>query len=408
MRTFPLILLTAVLCLAGAVQAQDTITVRSTGLGVISSGDIAKARDDAVKDAIRNAVEQQTGMLVDSQTMVEMFSTLEDSIYARSTAYVLDYRVISEGYGSFENSYEVEVECTIARSMLQAKLEDLDVRLITALVGNPRIMIIIEEENMLEGYHYYWYDSLDMGTTEMTLQEIFLDKDFPLVDAEQARRNIDRDMVKAALTGDPLAAAEIGLQYGAEYVLTGKAVVKGSDIVAYDITAGSGMKSYQATCNIKVYETDTAALVASTSKSDKAAHTDDLTGGNEALRKAAKSAADVVIAQILKNWSLRAATGSTVHMTVYNADNATLTKLQTWLRENIRGVENIIVRSQFGLTAKLEIASDYDAAQIAKEINYKPNTEGDFEVIVYGQTRNTVDIAIAPKGETPPPEGSTE
>ncbi|HUT98526.1 MAG TPA: DUF6175 family protein [bacterium] len=408
MRTFPLILLVGVLCLVGVVQAQDTITVRSTGLGVIYSGDIAKARDDAVKDALRNAVEQQTGMFLDSQTMVEMFSTLEDSIYARATAYVLGYNIISEGYGSFENSYEVEVECTIARSMLQAKLDDLDVRTVTALIGNPRIMIIIEEENMLEGYHYYWYDSLDMGTTEMTLQEIFLDKDFPLVDAQQARRNIDRDMVKAALTGDPLAAAEIGLQYGAEYVLTGKAVVKGSDIVAYGVTAGSGMKSYQATCNIKVYETDTATLIASTSKSDKAAHTDDLAGGNEALRKAAKAASDVVIGQILKDWSRRAATGSTVQMTVYNADNATLTKLQTWLRESIRGVENIIVRSHFGLTAKLEIASDYDAAQIAKEINYKPRAEGDFEVIVYGQTRNTVDIAIAPKGETPPKEGSTE
>jgi hypothetical protein len=406
MRTFPLILLTAVLVLAGAVQAQDTVTVRSTGLGVIYSGDIAKAKDDAVKDAIRNAVEQQTGMFVDSQTMVEMFETLQDSIYARATAYVLDYRIISEGYGSFENSYEVEIECTIARSMLQAKLDELDVRTITALIGNPRIMIIVEEENLLEGYnyHYYWYDSLDMGTTEMTLQEIFLDKDFPLVDADQARRNIDRDMVKAALTGDPLAAAEIGLQYGAEYVLTGKAVVKGSDIVAYGVTASSGMKSYQATCNIKVYETDTATLIASTSKSDKAAHTDDLAGGNEALRKAAKSAADVVIAQILKDWSRRAATGSTVQMTVYNADNATLTKLEAWLRENVRGVENIIVRSHFGLTAKLEIASDYDAAQIAKEINIKPHAEGDFEVIVYGQTRSTIDIAIAPKGETPPPE----
>ncbi|MCK4593922.1 hypothetical protein KAU45_05425 [bacterium] len=405
MRKYPLILLGALLVMAVAGQAQDTVTVRSTGLGVIYSGDIAKARDDAVKDAIRNAVEQQTGMFLDSQTMIEMFETLEDSIYARATAYVLNYRIIREGYGSFENSYEVEVECTIARSMLQAKLDEMDVRTLTALIGNPRIMMIVEEENLLEGYHYYWYDSLDMGTTEMTLQEIFLEKDFPLVDAAQARRNIDRDMVKAALTGDPLAAAEIGLQYGAEYVLTGKAVVKGSEIIAYGVTAGSGMKSYQATCNIKVYETDTASLIASTSKSDKTAHTDDLTGGNEALRKAAKAAANVVIGQILKDWSLRAATGSTVQMTVYNADNTTLTKLQAWLREHIRGVENVIVRSHFGLTAKLEIASDYDAAQIAKEINYKPRTEGDFEVIVYGQTRNTVDIAIAPKGEEPPEEG---
>mgnify|MGYP000030775353 CR=1 FL=1 len=400
-----LLILLGVLLVAGTVLAQDTVTVRSKGLGVIYAGDIAKARDDAVKDALRNAVEQQTGMFLDSQTMIEMFETLEDSIYARATAYVVAYRIINEGYGSFENSYEVEVECTIARNMLASKLDELDVRTLTALVGNPRIMIVIEEENLLAGYHYYWYDTLDMGTTEMTLQEIFLAKDFPLVDAAQARRNIDRDMVKAALTGDPLAAAEIGLQYGAEYVLTGKAVVKGSDIVAYGVTAGSGMKSYQATCNIKVYETDTATLVASTSKSDKTAHTDDLAGGNEALRKAAKAAADTVMGQILKDWSRRAATGSTVQMTVYNADNATLTKLQTWLREHIRGVENIIVRSHFGLTAKLEIASDYDAAQIAKEINYKPRAEGDFEVIVYGQTRNTVDIAIAPKGEKPPEEG---
>jgi|GEM_PF-5568278 len=409
MRRTILITLLLTLLVGGAFAA-DTVTVQSSGLGVIYDGDVAKARDDAIKDAIRQAVEQQTGMFIDSMTMIEMFETIEDSIYARATAYVTDYRVVSEGYGSFENSYEVTVECTIARGLLQDKIAELNPDALMPLVGNPRIMIIVEEENLVTGFHYYWWDttvSIDMSTTEMTLQEIFLDEGFKLVDADQARRNIERDMVQAALTGDPMAAAEIGLQYGAEYVVTGSAVVKGTDIVAYGVSAGSGMRSYQATVNIKAYETDTASLVASTSKSASHAHIDDLTGGNEALRKASDAAADKIMTQILKDWAKRAAIGSSVQMTVYNCDGATLTRLQSWLRDHVRGVEGIEVRSHFGLTAKLEIASDYDASQIAKEISYKGNGEGDFEVILWGQTRNTVDIAVAPRGEEPPEEGET-
>ncbi|MCD4732877.1 hypothetical protein K8R78_01420 [bacterium] len=405
MRRTILITLLLTLLVGGAFAA-DTVTVQSRGLGVIYDGDVAKARDDAIKDAIRQAVEQQTGMFIDSMTMIEMFETIEDSIYARATAYVTDYRVVSEGYGSFENSYEVTVECTIARGLLQDKIAELNPEALMPLVGNPRIMFIVEEENLLTGDHYYWWDvSIDMSTTEMTLQEIFLDEGFKLVDADQARRNIERDMVQAALTGDPMAAAEIGLQYGAEYVVTGSAVVKGTDIVAYGVSAGSGMRSYQATVNIKAYETDTASLVASTSKSASHAHIDDLTGGNEALRKASDAAADKIMTQILKDWAKRAAIGSSVQMTVYNCDGATLTRLQSWLRDHVRGVEGIEVRSHFGLTAKLEIASDYDASQIAKEISYKGSGEGDFEVILWGQTRNTVDISVAPRGEEPPEEG---
>lgn len=394
------------LVLTAAAGAAETVSVRATGLGVIYNGDIAKARDDAIKDAIRQAVEQTTGMFIDSQTRVEMFETLEDSIYARSNAYVLDYRVLNEGYGSFENSYEVEVECTVAKGALEEKLSELDVFTISTMIGNPRIMVVIEEENLLQGYHYYWWDweALDMGTTEMTLQEILLDNEFPLVDAAQARRNIDRDMVMAALTGDAMAAAEIGLQYGAEYVITGKAVVKGSDITAYGVTAGSGMRSYQATVNLKAYSTGSARMVASTSKSASAAHTDDLTGGNEALRQATTQAADKIMGQILKAWAREAAQGQTIQVTVYNADSATLNSLMVWMQEQIRGIERINVRQHFGLTAKLEVQSDYDAAALAKEINYKPRGEGEFEVVVYGQSYDQVQLAIAPQGETPPDE----
>ncbi len=391
---------------AGPVAAAETVTVQATGMGVIYNGDVAKARDDAVKDAIRQAVEQTTGMFIDSQTRVEMFQTLEDSIYARSNAYVTDYRVIDEGYGSFENSYEATVECTVAVGLLEERLAELDVTSIAPLIGNPRIMVIVEEENLLQGYHYYWWDwsSLDMGTTEMTLQEILIDNEFDLVDAAQARNNIDRDMVMAALTGDAMAAAEIGLQYGAEYVITGKAVVKGSDITAYGVTSGSGMRSYQATVNLKAYSTGSARMVASTSKSASAAHTDDLTGGNEALRQATRQAADKVMDQILKAWAKEAASGQRIQVTVYNADSATLNKLMVWMQEQIRGVERVTVRQHFGLTAKLEVESDYDAGQLAKEINYKPWGEGDFEVLVYGQSYDQVQLAVAPKGEEPPDE----
>ena len=78
-----LALLVMLLMAGGTVLAKE-VTV--TGFGT--------SKDDAVRDALRNAVEQAVGTLVDSQTLVKNLTLVSDEIYTKSQGFVRDFTVL--------------------------------------------------------------------------------------------------------------------------------------------------------------------------------------------------------------------------------------------------------------------------------------------------------------------------
>ena len=69
-------------------------TVESTGIASVSGGNLALARDSAIADALRKAVEQAVGTLVASETLVENYQPLRDNVYTKTAGYIRSYTVI--------------------------------------------------------------------------------------------------------------------------------------------------------------------------------------------------------------------------------------------------------------------------------------------------------------------------
>src|SRR5689334_7847830 len=87
----------ALLCLVlavPAVRAQDAgeQTVTAEGMGVPSGGDKAKARDQAIDNALRRAVEQTVGTLIESSTATDNYEVLDDRIYTQARGFVKSYK----------------------------------------------------------------------------------------------------------------------------------------------------------------------------------------------------------------------------------------------------------------------------------------------------------------------------
>ncbi|MCB0259660.1 MAG: hypothetical protein KDE62_08070, partial [Calditrichaeota bacterium] len=77
----PQMLLLALLLGSAFLFAQggdDEQEVIAKGLGAIIAGDEAKASDDALASALRNAVEQVVGTMIQSNTLVENYQLVED------------------------------------------------------------------------------------------------------------------------------------------------------------------------------------------------------------------------------------------------------------------------------------------------------------------------------------------
>ncbi|MBK8013615.1 MAG: hypothetical protein IPK13_19965 [Deltaproteobacteria bacterium] len=68
---------------AGRAALAETTTVEVEGVAAIVKDDVAVARDRALDDARRKAVEQVVGTVVSSETLSENFQIVEDRIFAR-------------------------------------------------------------------------------------------------------------------------------------------------------------------------------------------------------------------------------------------------------------------------------------------------------------------------------------
>ena len=364
-------------------QASDNQQeVIARGMGAVISGDLAKAEEDAISNALRNAVEQVIGTMIQSEVLVQNYQTIEDRIYSQSAGYVERYEVIGKSRQG-DTILEVSIKAVVRKGSLKNNLDALG--LLISRKGKPRLMIIVDERNMDE--HYYDW-GIDMNTTENEVMNALMEKGFPFVDREAAIRKIEKDAIMASLEGDEKAAQNIALQSGAEVLIVGKAVAKTASGGPSAMT-NAGMVSCQATINLRALRADDGTILATTSQQSAAAHIDQLTGGTQALKKAAKLASDDLTNKIVDRWQKDVYSGTTISLRLMNVETYNdLVKIKNMLPYNVRGVQNVYQRDYSKQTALFDLDVKGTANQVAEELVVKDFSPYTIEVV--NVTQNAV------------------
>ena len=386
MKSLIISLLFSISTLLYAQQPQEAKQVVANGLGAILAGDEVKAREDAISAALRNAVEQVVGTMIESDVLVENYQTVEDKIYTRTAGYVQQYDIISTNKQS-DNVLEVTVRAMVKLSDLRSDLQAIGV--LISRKGKPRTMVLIDERNITTNYHQL---IADLNTTETTIMNEMMNLGFPFVDAVQAKKNIARDMAQAAIQGDAAVAASIATRLGAEILIIGTAISKEAS-GAPAVVRNAGFKSCQANINLRVIRADDATIIAVASAHDRAAHIDEITGGSLALEKAAKKASKELAEKIIKVWQQDIYSGTQVQLQVLNISSfSQLNTFKNSLSFYIRGVQSVNQRSFEGGSALFDIDMKGNAEQLASELEAK-EIEG-IRVQVIGLTANKVTVKI--------------
>jgi len=370
--------------LCSFIYGQDAQTVTATGFGAILAGDKVKANEDATNDALRKAVEQVVGILMDSHTVTENFMLLEDKIYTKTQGYVQSYTVLSSRERE-DNSLEVTVSAVVKTADLKDDLAGI----ITTLrqEGMPRTMVLIKEENYGENR---WHVTANMNTAETALMNTMMGFGFPFVDAATSRKNIDQEALQAVIAGDAAAGAAIAKRSGAEILIVGNA---NSTITQLPVMRSSGMKSCNANINLRVIRADDAMIIATSSTHGVAAHIDELTGSNQALQKASEQAGkelkDKIIEKFRENqYSMRQIQFQVIDVTSFEQLNIIKNSLPYY----VRGVKTIYQRSFEAGTALFDIEITQKAETVASEISHK-NIEG-IKLDVIGVTQNKLTARV--------------
>ncbi|MBI3583369.1 MAG: flagellar assembly protein T N-terminal domain-containing protein [Nitrospinae bacterium] len=377
-------------------QSQD---VTATGVAAVLQGDKAIARDTAINDALRKAVEQAVGTMVSSETVVENYQLIRDSILTKSQGYIQNYKVVSESPSP--ELYQVTISATVKLGDLKNDLGALGILMQRA--QKPRVLFMIAEQNIGQEFYMFWWHGksefkgqhYDMAASETALKEEFLNKGFNVVDSSVATGKIEVSNAYRIADLTDAGAISVGRQMGAEVIVKGKALAKEGPR-----NTGSKVGSYIADITTSALRVDNGAVLGSARGHGVSRNISEVTGGTEALEKAAREASGKIIDQIVAKWSGEVSGGGLIQLTVRGiSEYSDFVKFKDIIQGQIRGVQAIYQRSLEGGTAVLDVEMKGNAQQLSDEIAKK--SFGGIPVKVIGASANTVEVSLG--GASAPP-----
>jgi len=351
-RLVGLLLLTAILVLwigvspspAGDREAREIV---ATGLG--GGRDPGKARDDAISDAMRKAVEQGVGAYVSSESLVDKMVLVEDRIYSESRGFIESYKVLNEKRE--DGIFEVTISAVVKMANLAKELEAIG--LIIRKKENPRVMVVVHSRETNSAY--LGVEQEGNSSSENQLEKILMAKGFRLVDAGQTRRK--QELEGFLLAGDPSRAGRLAKDFGAEILI--EAEVRRAYVDERQVM-GRSMRFFTNEISLKALETDTARILYSGYDSRPASGADALAPLEESTGKLARE----MVAGIMEQWSKDVYDSATYTLDVDRVNFSQLNQLIAGLKE-LRGVGQVRTRSFQGGTADLEVSFQGSANDLA-------------------------------------------
>jgi len=370
--------------------AQEVKEIVVEGEGSIVQNDIAKARDNAIDEALRNAVEQAVGLFISSETIAKNFMILDDRIYSRSAGYVTSYEIITEGKLD-EYRYRVKIKAQVKTDMLKDDLAAIG--LLLRRKNLPRMMVIIQENNI--GAASGSVFDVNMNTAEDVVMETFMSKGFSFVDESAVKAKVNKSMAIAAISGDIEAAKSLGLMAKAEVLIVGKtmaSVASGVEKILGD------MKSCQADINLRAIDVSSGEIIAVSSKHAAAVHIDELSGGTEAIKKVTKLASTDLMNKILSKWTQEESGSQKIELNVYgfrSFDDAYTFKNE--FSTIIRGVKGVYSHGFQAGSAIYEVEYEGNSENLVMELIRKGLPH--FIIEVKEQSPSKIVLKVKPKGE---------
>ncbi len=364
------------LCFLGVLVGPHLVygqkVIEAEGAAAILKDFVDIARDRAIADAQRRAIEQAVGVMITNETLVENYQIVSDKIFSQSKGYIQSYEVIFEERE--ENLYKVTIEATVRTEQLENDLESI--RLIIARKAKPRLVILFggNAQNDL--------------MAEATMAKFFLSKGFKVVDSETVRKELHyEDLMR--LADNPKAAAPVGQRFGAEVVIVCGVETSSNPFKIGDVE----MYSNRATVSAKVVNVGTRNIITTGSKTKR------LPGIKGYIQPSAEQATEMLACllmdDILDQWSSELTNVLEVKLSVLGFQSYNeLNTFKHLLSREVRGIQEVRQRLYSQGKAELEVELRGDASALADDLSRLTLDGRNIEILEI--TQNRVEIRLLP------------
>jgi hypothetical protein len=346
------------------VQAQGTASIQKDFVDI--------ARDKAISDAQRLAVEQAVGVMISNETLVENYQVISDKILSQSIGYIQSYEVISDVREG--DTYKVTIQAVVSTGQIKNDLEAI--RLIIARKSKPRLMILFngrEQQDFI---------------AEASMTKYFISKGFKLVDSETVRKNLEHDRL-TSLARDPQGAAQFGQRFGAEVILLCSVETSSNPFRVGDVE----MYSNSATISAKVVNVDTGTIITTGSETKRLPGIQGLF--QPTTEQGAELLAGTLMNDILNQWSSELT--NTVEVKLFASQFHSfdeLSSFKAFLTNEVRGIKDIRLRSYVQGRAEMEIDFQGDTQSLANDLEGR--NVGGRSIKISEISQNRLEIGLSP------------
>jgi len=280
-------------------------TMEIGGFAEVKNNNQAAAKDRAVKDAIRRAVEETVESTLSPEVLLNNYSWISN-IYSNSEEYIHSYRFLSESFDEETNIYSVTLRITLYPSYIKSLLASENI------LGNNRearqkVLIIIRERGLFSS------NEDDFGGKIPAIELFFAEKieseGVSVVDRDTLGDDVDITLIQKSIKGDVPSAIQAGLLSSAKIVIMGNAVarLRGRNV------ENPALSNYQANVSLKAYETKTGKILGARSEFVTIANDDPELGELNAFIAAGEKIYNSFISGIIEVSLRQDPTESSVH-----------------------------------------------------------------------------------------------
>lgn len=353
------------------------LLVVNTAMAQVTTVDgVGIDKDSAVRDAMRNAVENVIGTFIDSRTLVDKSVVALDEIYAKSQGFVKNIKVLraEKSGGEYRVTAQIDVD-TNPNSELMDKLNMI------MLLNDPRIAVIVD-------YHSNYTNDAQREKYPIECEAFMNNKLISLgfkhvVDSRSLRneeglvnyRNSKTDYMVLGLLD--IDTKDIRLPSYAGYTDEGK----------YDRSVETGLIRSMAELDVKVVKTDTQEVIGEFRVEADSIKNTQNSVENQSIKAIGTQAAE----KLRKIFSQKAAEVSQGYQIIVRTDKYdNVLKLEKDL-SHLSGIRSANIRSFVNGKAIIDVDSDFKPQHIYRIL--KENTKSN--IFLERTTANVVEISMS-------------
>jgi hypothetical protein len=324
------------------------------------------SREQAVRAALRAALEAGGRQEIFSDTQVENFQLMRDTIISRAEGIVTDYRVIDEREGA-GGTVRVRIRARVSKQVLVDSWGAI--QNVLNQIGRPRIMVYIAEK--IDGRPE------EQGILETEIEKRLLGSGFELVERTAVASIREKELADAAAREDVQRLQAVAKDFDAHIFITGTA---NADKAGLEQVYGVPIAFYNCDVQLKAYYTDNARLLASagipaTRGGARGRREFSPQAGKMALSLAGRSVVEDVYQQVMRQWATQISAGGELVLEVRDVRFKAANDLRRGI-EQIEGVNNVQFKLTHGI-ATYQINATLSAHDLAEMLS-----EGEFAGLI--------------------------